>query len=169
MSHGFYGFLLCDKCTCRSSTFQPLHNLTLGDLTIDSRTWWYSNIVRVKTGVGTPVTWQINSAFCPLSSMVQYLRSMPFRTQRSLFHVSFIACLIFSNSCFVRWLAGRGLQQHVEHQVTQSPSAWDVEAVPQWGMWRPSLSGGCRGCASVGDVEALHQWGMLRPCISGGC
>ena len=53
-----------------------MHNLTLGDLTMD--TCMYTVVLKhskgVKAGVGTPVVMsRNNSAFCPLSSMAKYL------------------------------------------------------------------------------------------------
>jgi len=73
----FYGFMRCDEFTCRSSTFLPMHDLSLGDLTVD--TCMYTVVLKhskgVKAGVGTPVVIsRIDSSFCPLSSMAKYLR-----------------------------------------------------------------------------------------------
>ncbi|KAF0035456.1 hypothetical protein F2P81_013214 [Scophthalmus maximus] len=73
----FYG---CGECTTSSDSFDPLNDLTISDITVDSD--MYSiHIKHSKTdreGKGSTVfISQTNTAFCPVSSMNLYLQRRP--------------------------------------------------------------------------------------------
>ncbi len=60
----FYGFLRCGEFTTRSRSFDPSQDLTIGDVSVHSH--YFCVLLKLS---------QTNSDFCPLSSMVRYLRS----------------------------------------------------------------------------------------------
>ncbi|KAF0044724.1 hypothetical protein F2P81_003882 [Scophthalmus maximus] len=81
----------CGEYTTSSDSFDPLNDLTISDITVDSD--MYSiHIKHFKTdreGKGpTVVISQTNTAFCPLSSMNLYLQRQPHVRQDQLFFLT---------------------------------------------------------------------------------
>lgn len=76
----FYGFLRGGEFSTRSDSFNPSHDLTISDVSIFSHHFTiflkHSKTDRNREGSFVYVS-ENNSAFCPLSSMLAYLRSRP--------------------------------------------------------------------------------------------
>ncbi len=74
----FYGFLRCGEFTTRSQTFDPSRDLTISDVTLHDHYFCvflkHSKTDKDRKGTSVVIS-RINSDFCPLSSMVRYLRS----------------------------------------------------------------------------------------------
>ena len=76
----FYGFLRCGEFTTSTSVFNPLHDLTVGDLSV--RTNMYAvHLKHSKTdqdGRGADVVISsTNTGFCPLVSLQRYMAARP--------------------------------------------------------------------------------------------
>ena len=80
----FYGFLRCGEFTSNSERFDPLHDLSISDVTVDAHmysiTLKHSKSDREGKGVNVIIS-QTKTAFCPLSSMTQYLEKRPLARQ----------------------------------------------------------------------------------------
>lgn len=85
----FYGFLRGGEFTTRLSSFDPSYDLTIADVTIKPHHFSiflkHSKTDKDKEGTTILIS-ESNSSFCPLISMVRYLRSRPHaRPQDPLF------------------------------------------------------------------------------------
>ena len=76
----FYGFLRGGEFTTRTGSFDPSHDLTIADVSINphhfSLLLKHSKTDRDRKGSSVIIS-ESNSAFCPLSSMTQYMKSRP--------------------------------------------------------------------------------------------
>ena len=73
----FFGFLRCGEYTTRSLSFNPQHDLTLSDLTIEDHMYSiflkHSKSDRSRQGVQIIIA-KTNTSFCPFSSMMKFLQ-----------------------------------------------------------------------------------------------
>ena len=76
----FYGFLRYGEFTTSSDSFDPSHDLTISDITVDAHTYSI-HLKHSKTdreGKGSTIVISLtNTTFCPLSSMTLYLQRHP--------------------------------------------------------------------------------------------
>lgn len=80
----FYGFLRCGEFTTNSDSFNPMHDLTISDISIDAHMYSihlkHSKTDRDRKGSSIVVS-ETNSTFCPLLSMTRYLQGRPHARQ----------------------------------------------------------------------------------------
>lgn len=76
----FYRFMRCGEFTTRSLSFNPLHHLCFSDLQLESDHFTiylkHSKTDRMNKGTSVVIA-KNNSAFCPVASMLSYLKTRP--------------------------------------------------------------------------------------------